>query len=64
MKNSHTLFDPCAPESSITFTELPEQLIEVAETCHPDIPEEVSVVTLEEGRRLWRLCRTRGLVAA
>jgi hypothetical protein len=65
MKNtataSYSLFDPCCPEASITF--VPQgDVVEVAETCHPDIPASVEVLPIEEARRIYRLCRSRGMV--
>jgi hypothetical protein len=65
MKNttaSYSLFDPCCPEASITFTPLGDT-VEVAETCHPDIPASVEVLPIEEARAAYRLCVKRGMVS-
>ena len=53
---SHLLLDPCAFESSITFTPQGATVV-VSETIHPDIPESVRTLPVEEARALYLRCR-------
>ncbi len=58
---SHTFLDPCC-EAMITFTPQGD-VVEIAETCHPDLPAKVNTLPIEEARALYRRLRSQGMVA-